>query len=478
MIKNIFLGILIAVAFTSCTKLDENPVSVITAAASFQTQADAVAGVTAVYSELIYDGTEQPMYGREINFLTDMTTDDLAAGPSAINPYVRALSADTYDASNDRVLAFWRQTYVGINRANVAIDKISAMTFDETTRLRLVREAKFLRALYYFNLVRLWGPVPLVLHDATSIAISALKVNQSTVDQVYTQILADLADAESLPATYSGSDIGRATAGAAKALEVKVYLTRKDWANTIAKAKEVMTGGYGYALFANYADVFNKSAKNGVEHIFSAQFESNSGIGNSSTLMGAAFTGFAGKVPADIPADTGVYNLFSGADKRKAVTFYTSFTNPATGTKYKFATPYFRKYVDSTELSTPAQSGINFPILRYADVLLMYAEAVNEISGPTSDAYNAINLVRERANIGDLTAGLTQSAFRDALYLERRKEFVQEAQRWFDLARTGTLVANVSKVAAKTAVSTKNNLFPIPQSQISINSGLIQNTGY
>ncbi|WP_158800477.1 RagB/SusD family nutrient uptake outer membrane protein [Pedobacter sp. L105] len=478
MIKNIFLGILIAIAFTSCNKLNENPVSVITAAQSFQTQADAVAGVTAVYSELIYDAGEQPMYGRNINFLTDMTTDDLAAGPSAINPYVRALSADTYDASNDRVLAIWRQTYVGINRANVAVDKISAMTFDQTTRLRLVREAKFLRALYYFNLVRFFGAVPLVLHDATSVDITSLKTNQSTVTQVYQQIIADLTEAENLPATYTGADIGRATAGAAKSLLVKVYLTQKDWANTILKAKEVMNGGYGYALFANYADVFNKSAKNGKEHIFSAQFEANSGTGNTSTLMGASFTGFAGKVPADLPADTGVYNIFTAGDTRKAVTFYKTFTNPATGTKYTFASNYFRKYVDSTELSTPAQSGINFPILRYADVLLMYAEAVNETSGPTADAYNAINLVRNRANIGDLTAGLTQSAFRDALYLERRKEFVQEAQRWFDLVRTGRLVEAVSKVAAKTGVSTKNYLFPIPQSEISVNSGLIQNTGY
>jgi len=332
--------------------------------------------------------------------------------------------------------------------------------------------------LYYFNLVRLWGAVPLVLHDATSVDITSLKTNQSTVAQVYQQIIADLTEAENLPATYTGADIGRATAGAAKSLLVKVYLTQKDWANTILKAKEVMNGGYGYALFANYADVFNKSAKNGKEHIFSAQFEANSGTGNTSTLMGASFTGFAGKVPADLPADIGVYNIFGAGDTRKAVTFYKTFTNPATGTTYTFASNYFRKYVDSTELSTPAQSGINFPILRYADVLLMYAEAVNETSGPTADAYNAINLVRNRANIGDLTPGLTQSAFRDALYLERRKEFVQEAQRWFDLVRTGRLVEAVSKVAAKTGVSTKNYLFPIPQSEISINSGLIQNTGY
>ena len=476
--KKIRYAVFMAVILVSCKKLDENPVSVITQEQSYKTQADAVAGVTAVYSELTYDGSEQPMYGRHMNFLADMTTDDLAAGASAINPYVRALSAVTYDASNDRMQVAWRQFYVGFNRANVAIDKIPAISFDETTRSRLVNEAKFLRALFYFNLVRLWGSVPLVLHNAVSVDINSLKTNQSSADDVYKQIIADLTDAENLPANYSGSDIGRATSGAAKSLLVKVYLTRKDWANTINKAKEVINGSYGYALFDNYADVFNKSAKNGKEHIFSAQFEANGGIGNSSTLMGASFTGFAGKVPADVPADNQVYNLFGANDIRRSVTFYKSLINPATGIRTSFPANYFRKYVDTTVLSTPAQSSINFPVLRYADVLLMYAEAVNETSGPTTDAYNAINQVRNRAKTGNLTTGLSQSAFRDSLYLERRKEFVQEAQRWFDLARTGRLVEAVSKVAAKTAVSNRNYLFPIPQSEISLNSNLKQNSGY
>jgi hypothetical protein len=108
----------------------------------------------------------------------------------------------------------------------------------------------------------------------------------------------------------------------------------------------------------------------------------------------------------------------------------------------------------------------------------MYSEALNEVGGATADAYSGINQVRNRANTGDLTPGLSQAAFRDSLYAERRREFVQEAQRWFDLARTGKLVEAVSKVATKTNVSAKNYLFPIPQSEISINAGLTQNPGY
>jgi len=218
--------------------------------------------------------------------------------------------------------------------------------------------------------------------------------------------------------------------------------------------------------------------KNGVEHIFSAQISSNGGLGNSSTLMGANFAGFVGNVPADIPADSSVYKQFSNTDTRKAVTFYTSLINPATGLVYNFPTFYFGKYVDRSELATPGQSNINFPILRYADVLLMYAEALNEAQGPIAAAYAALNQVRVRANTGNLTPGLSQAAFRDSLYAERRREFVQEAQRWFDLVRTKQLVQAVSKVASKTNVSTKNYLFAIPASEISINPDLTQNPGY
>jgi hypothetical protein len=478
--KNIYIliGISVAGILFSCNKLDEKPTNVIVKEQFFKTQADAVAGLTAVYGELVSDGTEQPLYGREINFLADMTTDDLAAGPSAINPNVRSLSSITYTATNDRVQVLWRQLYTGISRANVAIDQISAMSFDDNTRKRLILEAKFLRALFYFDLVRFWGDVPLVLHDPTSTDLNSLKTNRSPAADVYKQIIADLTDAQNLPATYSGADIGRATGGAAKTLLLKVYLTQKDWTNAIAKAKEIINGPYGYGLVVNYGDLFAKATKNGREHIFSAQLDANGGLGNSSTLMGAAFTGFGVSIPADIPADSSVYKQFSANDTRRAAIFYTSLVNPSTGVTKVYPSFYFGKYVDRTVLLTSNQSSINFPVLRYADVLLMYAEALNEVSGPTADAYSGINQVRNRANTGDLTPGLTQSAFRDSLYAERRREFVQEAQRWFDLVRTGRLVTAVSKVASKTNVSVKNNLFPIPQSEISLNPGLTQNPGY
>jgi hypothetical protein len=472
----------------SCKKLTENPKAFVVEEQFYKTQGDAVASVNAVYASLTVDPNDQGLYSRNLYFLSDMGSDYAIAGPSAINPNVRSISSLTYTSTNDRVLAAWRQLYKGITRANSSIDHIPSISFDETLRNRLVNESKFLRALFYFNAVRLWGGVPLVLHESVSADLNAFKVQRSTAEEVYTQIIQDLTDADALPATYTGADIGRATGGAAKALLAKVYLTRKEWDKAVTKANEVINGPYGYDLFENFGDIFNKATKNGKEHIFSAQFEANTQpSGSGSIFMQAAFAGFTGNVPADIPADSALYLSYQPDDTRRDISFYTSLINPATGLSYTFPAPYFGKFVDRSILTTVAQVAINFPIIRYAEVLLILAEATNEDQGPTSEAYEAINQVRRRAfgknnKVPDIStdlSGLSKDEFREAIYQERLFEFVQEGQRWFDLVRWGTLVSEVQKVASKSAVSERNNLYPIPQSEISINpEGLPQNTGY
>jgi len=477
--KNIGIILLAAIGLSSCNKLAENPKSIIVANQFYQTPNDAISAVTAVYSSLNTDpGGDFPMYGRQLYFMADAATDDETEGNAASNADVRAMGSITYIANNNRIQANWTQHYMGINWANVAIDNISTMQLDTTLKNRLVRESKFIRALLYFNLVRFFGDVPLVLHQAGD--ISQTTVIRTPAAGVYKQIIADLTDAENLPVSYSGNDIGRATSGAAKTLLAKVYLTQKDWKDASSKCLEVINGPYGYALFSNFADVFNKSAKNGKEHIFSVQFLSNSGANNSrDRIMTDVFSGFSSKVPPDLPADSSIYKAYLPGDTRKGVTYYSTLTNPATGLPYKFSFLGLRKFVDTTQLLTSIEDGINFPVLRYADVLLMYAEAVNEDQGtPTDAAYAAINQVRERAHIHDLTTGLSQSDFRDSVYQERRLEFVQEGQRWFDLARTGRVVSAIGKVAAKKAVSTKNSLFPIPQAEINVNPNVTQNPGW
>lgn len=488
--KIIITFLLSAGLLISCTELEVTPNSFVTEDNYFNTQDDAVASVTAVYASLSLDPGEQSLFGRNLYFLTDMGSDYAAAGVSATNPQVRAMSSLTHDATNDRVQVAWRQIYAGINRANVAIDNIPKVSGSEVIKTRLINEAKFIRGLLYFQAVRLWGGVPIVLHEATSIDLGSLKTNRATVEEVYTQIIKDLTDAEALPATYTTADAGRATSGAAKAILAKVYITRKDWPNTILKAREVINGGYGYALFEDFQDIFTKTKKNGKEHIFSVQFEPNqAGNGSSgSTFQATSFTGFTATEPADIISDVALfYDIYAPGDKRRDVSYAKQLLNPTTGTLYTFPKPIFKKYLDLTNLATPSNVAINFPIIRYADILLSLAEAINEQSGPTAEAYELINQVRRRAfgkaiTTPDVTvdlAALNQATFRAAIQEERKKEFVQEGQRWFDLVRWGTLVTEVKKVTAKNTVSERNNLYPIPQSERNINpDGLPQNPGY
>lgn len=488
--KIIITFLLSAGLLVSCTELEVTPNSFVTEDNYFNTQDDAVASVTAVYASLNLDPGEQSLFGRNLYFLTDMASDYAAAGVSATNPQVRAMSSLTHDATSDRVQVAWRQIYAGINRANVAIDNIPKVTGSEVIKTRLINEAKFIRGLLYFQAVRLWGGVPIVLHEATSINLGDLKTNRATVNEVYTQIIKDLTDAEALPKTYTTAEAGRATSGAAKAILAKVYLTRKDWPNAIAKAREVIDGGYGYALFEDFQDIFTKTKKNGKEHIFSVQFEPNqAGNGSSgSTFQSTSFTGFTATEPADIISDVALfYDIYAAGDKRRDVSYAKQLLNPSTGTLYTFPKPIFKKYLDLTNLATPANVAINFPVIRYADILLSLAEAINEQGGPTPEAYELINQIRRRAFGKPITtpdatvdlAALNQTTFRAAIQEERKKEFVQEGQRWYDLVRWGTLVTEVKKVTAKNSVSERNNLFPIPQSERNINpDGLPQNPGY
>jgi hypothetical protein len=330
------------------------------------------------------------------------------------------------------------------------------------------------------------------LHDPSSVDVNSLITGRTSKDSVYLQIIADLTDATNLPKSYSGADIGRVTSGAAHALLAKVYVTRKDWSNALAELQKVLTAGtfpgatgtYGYDLFANYKDVFQKATKNGIEHIFSVQFETNLGAkGSTQYLSSGEFNSFNPAVyPGDLPADSTLYRLFDAGDTRRAVTFFTTQYNAATGQTINFGSPRFGKFIDYSlsPLTNQGQSGLNFPVIRYADILLLYAETLNEINGgPTADAYNAINRVRARANIANLPVGLNQSDFREAIFLERRKEFIQEGNRWFDLSRRGGtyLYDALKKIPAKTGAAVKDTLYPIPQVEIDL-AGLTQNPGW
>jgi hypothetical protein len=476
--------------------LDVVPNGSIVTANFYKTQSDAIEAVTAVYSSLTYESGDLTLYGGVIPYLTDLTSDYLRVGAQASSPHTRTLGTDSYDADNQRIALGWGEIYRGIDRANLAVDNIpSVVAISDALKARLVNEAKFVRALLYFDAVRLWGPVPLVLHEASSLDNSQLYVGRTSVDSVYIQIINDLTSATNLPASYSGADIGRATSGAANALLAKVYLTRGDWTNAIKYARIVENSGY--ALVTNYYDLYDPLKKNGIEHIFSAQFEMTQGAGGMASGLTVEHcywsSGFTNSTdPVIIISDTTqFYNIYSNSDQRKKVSYAKNMYDPLTGTAFKFILPRSRKYIDTTIVLTAASSmgNNNFNIIRYSDILLTLAEAINEQTGPNQEALEAINEVRRRAyqydisTVGspvDLPSTISQEQFRDSLRLERYKEFTQEGQRWFDLVRWKVLVQSIKKAPAiyKGAISTRNYLFPIPITQLDLDPKLTQNWGY
>lgn len=470
----------IILGIASCVDLDEAPKSFVTPDQFYQTEEQAVAAVNAVYNGV--NSETHTLYNRLLQIATEMATDDYEAGPRARNAHVRALSGLTHDASNDRMQELWRQSFDVINRANIAIDRLEANDIiNPTLRDRLVNESKFIRALMYFNLVRWFGDVPIVLHETTSLNNENLYVSKAPESEVYNLIVEDLTAAEDLPAPgeYGSNDIGRVTSGAAKSLLAKVYLTQNQWQNAADKSKEVIDKQW-YGLFDDFADVFNVATKNGKEHIFSAQFKGFFNW-NGNMLAGTAapneVPGINGDYADALHKESGLYESFADNDERKAVTFVTEMISPADGQLYTFE-PHLHKYYDPAVVGAPRESSKNTPIIRYAEVLLIYAEAINELQGPTADAYWAIDEVRSRAGIeklADTAPGLNADEFREAVFEERRKEFVFEYQRWFDLARRGPeyYIAKLS-AAGKTNAAPRHVHFPTPQREIDLNPNLEQ----
>ncbi|SEN86133.1 Starch-binding associating with outer membrane [bacterium A37T11] len=517
-ILTILAGIFFTVLMNSCGDfLEENPSSVVSEEQYYNTESDAITAINAVYFHLNTNKVQSP-YNTLFNTGMNMAGDDEDPGPGATNADVRSLSVLSHSSSNLRVYELWQQHYAAIRKANVVLAKVPDITFtNEATKNRILGEAKFLRALFYFNLVRLYGGVPLIIEYQNYVSASDYAVPRNTSEEIYAQIEKDLTEAvDVLPDSYSSPDEGRATAGAAKALLAKVYLTEAslplkliaNYQKALEKAEEVLSptdggsGNYSYDLFDDYSHVFLPAYKNGVEHIFSAQMNAVSGQGNSENprAIYSSIPGLSGNYAHMVRFYTegqdkfyNIYKIYKVSDKRRDVTFVTNFTSPSNGKQYGLAisnpvvaqdsTPFWHKWWDPDNTSVTGNSEANVTILRYAEVLLIHAEAENEVNGPTEKAYRSINKVRNRAGLSNLTAGLSKDAFRDSVYLERRLELSYEYQRWFDLIREkdanghGILLTSLQKVG-KTNVKDKHYLYPIPQTELDNNALLTQNPGW
>ena len=461
----------------SCEVLNQQPESSFTPTNFYKNADDAKAAVSAVYDPL----NSSNLYAQVMWILQDQATDDAewGNGRSTANQPKNDLDKYTFTPATNTFQSIWTSVYQAINRANTVIARVPAVPMDNDLKARYIAEAKFMRGFYYFTLVRLFGGVPIITAETTS--LDNLSTARATADDVYKLIVQDFTDAEAtLPTTYSTADRGRATKGAAKAFLSKVYLTRQDWANASTKAKEVIDLST-YDLWANFADAFAIANKNGKEAVFEMQALSG-GFGEGSWMQGYMrpnfdrVNGVAGF--GDDPPTENLYRTYRADDKRRNVTLrlYSTTTTPAAPASVVFPC-YVYKYLDPTATAN-GDGGNNYPIIRYPDVLLTYAEALNEQGANNANAYTTINRIRNRAGLPNLTPNLSQAQFRDSLLLERRLELAFEGHRWFDLVRTKRLISVMKAQNPTILVDEHHYLFPIPQTERDINPQLTQNPGY
>jgi hypothetical protein len=460
------------------TFLDLAPVSNANANAVFKTKADFDLATNAAYATLytVYAPKGSMSFTGEL-MSDNVTVSTLAISGSFTIVDQQAFRDYTIAANNTGAYQFWIDHYTSLYQVNIVLDKLGPASLDDAYKKQIAGEMKFLRALYYFNLVQLYGDLPLVTGPITGEQAYAMK--RSPKADVYKLITDDLkAAATDLADVGSEPAKGRATRGAAKSLLGKVYLTMGDKTNAALVLKDVVDN-YGvtkYDLLPSFTALWGNTTaqKNTKESIFEIQYQG--GAGNPYSQFWPAFapfenfsiTRYGGGM--NMVTDD-LYNEYEAADPRRDASFYTGYTKAGVFVPIKFN----KKWVD---LTAPLDGGgeacnNNFMVLRYADVLLLLSEA--------SGDPQYLNKVRARAGLPLFgTAGYPSATYPTldlAIEHERRMEFALEYQRWFDLKRTGRAVAVLT---AKGKAATANKLLlPVPQYAIGQNPNLLpQNPGY
>ena len=529
------IALLLVLGGTGCQKLDEIPPGILNPATFFETQADALAALTGAYAP--QHGGTQRYYPKSWIVIVDVGSDDMGDGFGGIQAR-KELDRFKFDPSFGDFYAVWWNAYMIINRAGNVIENVAVMpekAFDSPElRDRIVAEARFLRSHSYFHLIRLFGDV--VFHGDTYVSdpVGSADLGRTDVETVYDFIIEDLEKAEPDLWDREETEKGRATRGAAQALLAKVYLTRagwrldsktgemvqgdpSNWAKAAEWAKKCMDEGH-YDLRANYREVFPAHPadydlyENNEEHIYFLNctetdnwFETKLYFGPRMANGEGGYSSFLGEVeltssfePGDLRED--VVNLHYVLDEFEEVQMLDE-TNPG----YWWPgmnIPHIGKYLpDEDRYTFPPSgnaSGTNYPLFRFAEVLLIYAEAVNEDGGPTAGAVEAFNRVRRRAGISewpsvnDLDGNPypnNQDGFRAAIHQERRWELCFEGKRIFDLRRWGNLVetfdargtapdATPQDAIRAQNVELKHNLFPVPYGEIQKNPNITQNPGF
>jgi hypothetical protein len=392
----------------------------------------------------------------------------------------------TASSTEGQIQDFWSGQYALINLANQVLDNIPAIDMNPTLKDRYLAEAKFIRAYGYFRLVRAFGDVPLRLHvpkDATE-----FNLPRTPEAEVWAAIEQDLTEAAAvLPATYGASEVGHATKGAALALHAKVSMYLKKWDQVLSLTNQVM--GLGYDLFPNYYTQFRIANENNIESVFEIQAAYKPGDCDFSNSQYSQVQGVRASVGGgwgfNVPTQALVDAYEAGDPRMNATIIFRGETTPdgdvipATGDNPMYNQ---KSYVPFSQYPGECSEGAaqNIRVIRFAEVLLMNAEAANEL-GQTQQALTSLNKVRARARGGnagilpDITT-TDQAQLRAAIWHERRVELAMEFDRFFDVIRQGRGLAVFGPKGFKEG---KNEHWPIPQNEIDLSAGtLTQNPGY
>ncbi|MDO7874511.1 RagB/SusD family nutrient uptake outer membrane protein [Hymenobacter sp. ASUV-10] len=489
--------------------LDESPRDQLTTGNFYQNETDAIQATNAVYAELSRGG----QYNKALWGIGDIMSDNsnTGGGGGGDGDYAVQLDNFTIPSSNDLITRLWGGCYVGIGRANLVTDRVPGISnMNPAVKQRCLGEAQFLRAKYYFDLVRAYGDVPLL--TKAPVGPNDALIPRTPAAQVYAQIEKDLQDAfTNLPDSYSGGDLGRATRWAARGLLAKVYLTENKMTEAAAAAKSVIEDS-PHQLWTNYGDNFKVTNENGQESLFEVQYISGR---NEFIFDGLGFVGnefFAPRFQNLVPQGGYGFNVpepnfvdgYENGDRRRDVTIwkpgdaYPAGSSPSVQPPSLAGSPYgynCKKWFVGKVNTNIWDSELNFPVLRLAEVYLIAAEA----TGPTPAGFRYLNIVRRRAFGENFTANpiypghpdslavrvqphdlnpnnTSSAAFPDAVLRERRYELAFEDDRWFDLKRTNKLITNAHLISK--GIKPFHVLLPVPQSERDANPNLTQNQGY
>jgi hypothetical protein len=484
---------IIAMSIVSGCSLDEEPNGFLSSNNFYKTETDANAAMVYAYAIL----PEIEYYSREFVTLTEVPTENLSIKPDG---GVSNFELDNLNVtpSNTDIAVVWQSCFIGVNRASAIVANVpKILSMAEADRNQVTGEGHFLRALHYFNLVRLFGSVP--LHKEPISSLDQVSLPKSPIADIYAFIIDDLKQASDLMGTAKLAN--RANKTAAWALLSKVYLhlasskasgsdgydfvsdANEMYANAATYAGKVLNEQSNFAFEPNILNIWGVKNENGPEHIFSASTDKTGAAeGNYSKLPLMFIPALSG--PFKLPGgedgkdsvliavgwnhfitESGIYNSYKPNDKRKTnlIASTVFFKNKPTNLGITdYSRPFSRKYLDPDREGD--KTSVNTPILRYSDIMLVFAEA----SGPTAEAYDAVNQIRQRAGLSDLTPGLDATTFRDSVLVERSWEFAFEGNRLFDLRRTNSMKKVLVDQYGKT-ITSGEFFFPIPQSEVDLN---------